>query len=89
MNHYVPQEPRSLFGAAAVALTVLTMAMLVVGPAMLPQRQSPIVLPDVTVIAPATQQIGTAPRMEVVLDRAAYIEVARDSAPAPRRAHRG
>jgi len=90
MQRYVPQEPRSLFGVAAFALTVLTMAALVVGPALLAQRHAPSAMPEVAGSAPAVREITIAPaRMDVVQERAAYVEAARTSGAAHRRGHRG
>ena len=90
MQSYVPQEPRPLFGAAAFALTVLTMATLVVGPALLAQRHAPSATPEVARSAPAAREVTVAPaRMEVVLERAAYIEAARASRTVHGRGHRG
>lgn len=89
MNTYAPKEPRTLFGAAAVALTMLTMATLVVGPALASQRHAPLALPEIADVAPVLRATGTVARMEVVLDRAPRAEVARDAAAAPREARRG
>jgi len=90
MQSYAPQESRSLFGAAAVALTMLTMATLVVGPAMLAQRHAPSASPEVARSAPSTREVPVArERMEVVLQRAAYVDAVPTSTASHRRGHRG
>jgi hypothetical protein len=91
MQSYVPQEPRSLFGVGAFALTVLTIATLVVGPALLAQRHAPLTaLPEVARSVPAVREITIAPaRMDVVLERAAYVRAVRTSGTPHRQGHRG
>ncbi len=91
MHSYVPQEPRPLFGVAAFALTALTMATLVVAPALLAQRHAPATaMPEVARSAPAVREVpAVRERMEVVLQRAAYADAVRTSVSMHRRGHRG
>lgn len=89
MQRYVPQGHRPMFGIAAVALTVLTMAMMVVGPAELPPGVHVTQLTGGAFPAAAREVDIDPSQIEVVVDRDSGLAVAGAQGASPKRGHRG
>ena len=79
-----------MFGIAAVALTALTIAMMVVGPAELPRGAHAMQLTGGAFAAPAAREVDIEPsQIEVVVDRDSGLAVAGAQGPSPKLGHRG
>ncbi len=90
MQRYVPQGHRPMFGIAAVALTVLTIAMMVVGPAELAPGVHVMQLTGGASGAAAAREVDIDPsRIEVVVDRDSGLAVAGAQGASPKHGHRG
>jgi len=67
MNHYEPSIPRVLLGIAAVAITVITIAVSVILPAQMDSgSREPRMLAALKVTAPAFKGLATVTRIDVV-----------------------
>ena len=90
MQRYEPQSLRPVFGIAAVALTALTIATMVVGPAKLPLRDHVAMRAGGAFVAPVAREVTIAPSLiEVVLLRDAALADARTTSALPKRGRRG
>jgi hypothetical protein len=90
MQRYEPHDFRPAFGVAAAALTALTIATLVVGPAELLPRAHAAMQVSGSPMATAPRQVDIAPsQVDVVVLRDAALANAGTPGATPRRAHRG
>jgi len=91
MQRYEPLVNRPIFGIAAVALTALTIAMMVVWPAGVPAAEHATMLYGSATVLPGLREVSIAPSpIEVVVERPSGLEVARTAgAVLPKNGRRG
>lgn len=90
MQRYEPLVNRPIFGIAAVALTALTIAMMVVGPAGLPAVDRAATLYGGASVLPIAREVTIAPSsIDVVVERDAGLAVAGAPAASAKLGRRG
>ena len=90
MQRYQPQSFRPAFGIAAIALTALTIATMVVGPAELPPGDHVAMPAAGALVAPFAREVTIAPSLiEVVVLRDSTLADAHTTGALPKRGRRG
>ncbi len=90
MQRYEPLVNRPIFGIAAVALTALTIAMMVVGPAGLPAADHAAMLYGSASALPVAREVTIEPSsIDVVVERDAGLAIAGAPAESAKLGRRG
>jgi len=90
MQRYEPQGFRPVIGFGAVALTALTIATLVVGPAELPAGNHVTMLAGGSFATPGAREVTIFPSLvEVVIERDSAVATAAAPNAMAKRGHRG